>query len=84
MTTTTQEASKLIGHDVKLTLQGDESYGLTLRWGKLREVTADGIVIDGYHDCSGIYGQYPDHKRDGNHVSLSELVRLERDWHVIA
>jgi hypothetical protein len=83
MTATAQQARPMIGRDVKLTLRADPMYGVTLRWGTLREVSPDGITVDGYHDCAGIYGQYPDHKRDGNHVPWSDIVRIERDYHVI-
>jgi hypothetical protein len=68
--------SRLVGREVRVMLEGDPSYGVTLRWGTLRAVTADGLVIDGYHDCAGIYGRYPDHQADGVTVGWGELLEL--------
>lgn len=69
--------SRLIGREVRMTLEGDPSYGNTMRWGTLRAVTADGLVVDGYHDCAGIYGRYPDHRPDGVTVGWGELLELK-------
>ena len=79
--------AKLIGHDVKLALRGEEFYGgITLRWGRLVRVDTDGtgrFIVDNYHDSAG-FGDYPSYsKHDGVEVPFAEVVRIERDWHQV-
>ena len=71
-----EHMSRLVGREVRMALEGDPAYGKTLRWGTLHAVTADGLLIDGYHDSAGIYGRYPEHQPDGVTVEWGELLEL--------
>lgn len=43
------------GRYVRLTFASEPYFGgRTLRWGRVREVTATTLIIDGYHDCNGL------------------------------
>jgi hypothetical protein len=70
------QLAALTGRNVKLTLEGDPSYGLTLRWGTLRAVRGTVAVIDGYHDSSGVHGRYPGYRPDGVEVEFWEIVAV--------
>ena len=50
---TLETLKAMIGQRIEITLAGDPMYGVTLRWGVLRTVTSERIVLDEYHDSSG-------------------------------
>ena len=79
----------LVGHDVKLRLRGDEYYGgVTLRWGTLASVGADGsVIVDNYHDSAGIGAYLPPrgcNVTEGVPCGEGEILSIERDWHVVS
>jgi hypothetical protein len=70
------QLAALAGRYVRLTLEGDPSYGLARRWGTLREVRGTVAVVDGYHDSSGITGRYPGYGPDGVEVEFWEVIAV--------
>ena len=80
--------AELIGQDVKLRLKGDPYFGgVTLRWGTLASVGADGVTVDNYHDSAGIGAYLPPlgcNVKDGVPCGAGEIISIERDWHVVS
>ena len=56
-----QEARELVGQRVRITLQGDPAYGVTLRWAHLVSVYGTTATFWDYEDCNGVIGEYPQH-----------------------
>jgi len=61
--------AKLTGKRVRVEINGDESYGHTLRWGILREVSDGRAVLDDCSDCNGIR-EYVNGSYSGNGASF--------------
>ena len=79
----------LVGQDVKLRLKGDPYFGgVTLRWGTLAAIEADGgVIVDNYHDSSGIGAYVPPrgcNVKDAVPCGPDEILSIERDWHVVS
>lgn len=63
----------LVGQVVEMGFRRDPYFGgLTLRWGVLREITGDALIIDGYEDSAGI----SDGPCDGRRVPLSGVCKI--------
>jgi hypothetical protein len=66
-------AAGLLGCEVRLVLPGDEFFGGAVsRWGRLVSVTEAHLVLDDYHESSGL-GAGPGGQRDGVRVPLAEI-----------
>jgi hypothetical protein len=66
----------LTGQRVRLTLEADPSYGVTLRWAVLREIRGTVAVFDDYRDCNGLAGQYPAHQPDGVELEAASILEV--------
>ena len=69
-------ARTLVGERVRVTEPGDPFFGgRVLRWGTLREVAADGIMVDGDHDSGGgtAFSARPE---DGHLVAWDHVLDL--------
>lgn len=72
----------MIGEYVQVTVNGDPMYGVTCRWGTLREVTAERAVFDDdLADSAGIRansGCYP-----SNGFALTDIREIKRYRHAV-
>ena len=74
--TVTGQLRHQIGQELRVTFEGDPAYGRTLRWAVLRELRGTVAVFDGFHDCNGIVGTYPDHRPDGVEIDVSTILEV--------
>lgn len=72
---------ELAGRPVELGFPRSLDGATTLRWGTLRDYTADGstLIIDDYHDSSGVRGEYPRHRHQGEQVAARSLRFIRPD-----
>jgi hypothetical protein len=73
--TTTKEAQALLGQPVVMT------FGPAVRWGTLRSIEGDTLIIDGYHDSAGIGAYIPGRGctvTEGVPVTLADMTDLRR------
>jgi hypothetical protein len=81
-----EKVRELTGRFVRVTVPGDPMYGVTLRWGTLREVTGDIAIFDGYCDCNGIreYQGGGDYSGNGVRVPLASIREIRAEYRAVA